>query len=200
MRSRSRTAAATWSRIVHAAHRLLNRRDATTLTLHQVAQAARVSRATIYKSVGSRRKLLAAVFEDQGRLIHFDRVLAAARLEDPARAILATVRESCRAWSVMPLAIRKTLALAALDAEIGKLVERYEQYRRQEITMLARRAHGAGVINAGLTVQNAATTLALVTSFHAFDHLRLLLDAPAATRHLVHLTTEALGLTPDHES
>lgn len=73
----------------------MNQAEGTSLSLIEVAAAAGVSRATIYKSVGSRPALLAAVFEDQGRLIQFDRMLAAAQVDDPVQAILATVRESC---------------------------------------------------------------------------------------------------------
>ena len=144
MRTRARAAAATRAGILEAAHRLLNQRDSTTLTLQEVAAAAGVSRATIYKSVGSRVRLLAAVFEDQGRLIGFDRVLAAMEEANPARAVVTTIRESCRAWSVMPDAIRKTLALAALDEEIGQLVRNYERHRRARLAALARRVCGAG--------------------------------------------------------
>ena len=136
MRTRARVAAGTRASILEAAHRLLNQRDIPALTLQEVAAAAGVSRATIYKSVGSRVRLLAAVFEDQGRLIGFDRVLAAIQMDDPAVAVVATVRESCRAWSVMPDAIRKTLALAALDAEVGQLVRDYERHRRARLAAL----------------------------------------------------------------
>ena len=199
MSRRDLTAASTWAGIVDAAHRLLNQPDGTSLTLIEVAAAAGVSRATIYKSVGSRRALLAAVFEDQGRLIQFDRVLAAAQLDDPGQAILATVRESCRAWDVMPVAIRRTLALAALDQEVRELVQKYERYRRLEMTALVRRAHVAGRLTSGLEVETAAATLALVTDFQAFDHLRLVHDTPTATKYLVRLAVHSLGIAGDQE-
>lgn len=199
MRKRGRAAADTHARIIEAAHRLLNQRDGGALALQEVADAAGVSRATIYKSVGSRRDLLAAVFEDQGRLLGFDRVLAAMRFEDPARAIVATVRESCRAWAVMPDAIRKTLALAVIDAEVGELVQQYERYRRAELAGLARRASLGVVLRARLRVSEAAATLALLTSFPAFDQLRLEHDAATATGHLVRMTKASLGLVLEQE-
>lgn len=199
MRKRGRTAAATHARILEAAHELLNRADGGALALHEVAAAAGVSRATIYNQVGSRRALLAAVFEDQGRLIRFDRVLTAMRLEDAAAAVIATVRESCRAWSVMPAAIRKTLALAVIDAEIGELVRRYERYRREELTTLARRAKRAGVLSPALRIADAAATLVLLTGFPAFDQLRLAHSARAAAEHLVRMATASLGITLDRE-
>ena len=187
MRSRARAAAGTRAAIVDAAHRLLNRRGATSLTVREVAAQAGVSRATIYKSVGSRARLLAAVFEDQGRLIAFDRVLAAMEIADPAEAVVATIRESCRAWSVMPHAIRKTLALAALDNEVGELVRTYERYRRARLAALARRVHQSALPAATLRWREAAATLALLTSFTTFDQLRVDHDARRVTAQLVHL-------------
>jgi AcrR family transcriptional regulator len=199
MTNRGRAAGQTRSAILEAAHGLLNRGDGGTLALHEVAAAARVSRATIYNSVGSRRDLLAAVFEDQGRLIQFDRVLAAIHLPDPGKAVRATVRESCRAWSVMPDALRRTLALAAMDREIGDLVEKYERYRRDELTGLARRAHKAGVLGDGSSVKYAAATLAVLTGFPAFDQLRLEYDPATAAALLVWITEASLGIGPDQE-
>jgi AcrR family transcriptional regulator len=195
MRVRATAAADTRAAIVAAAHALLDRRDGTALTLQEVAAAAGVSRATIYKSLGSRIDVLTAVFEDQGRLIDFGRVLAAMRLPDPAAAIVATVRESCRAWAVIPTAIRRTLALAALDPEVGSLVQTYERYRRAELTSLARRAHRARVFAASMRVQEAAATLALLTSFSTFDQLRLDHDARHAADHLVLMARRCLRLS-----
>lgn len=198
MRQRSQTAAETRAGIIAAAHRLLGRRDGT-LTLQEVAAAAGVSRATVYKSVGSRVALLAAVFEDQGRLVGYDTVLAAMQLPDPARALVATVRESCRAWALMPEAIRKTLALAVVDEEAGPLVERYERYRRAELAGLARRAHRAGVLGPGVSARDAAATLALLAGFPAFDQLRLEHNPRQATRQLVQMATASLGLSRNED-
>ncbi len=199
MRTRARAAAATRAGIVEAAHRLLNQRDSTALTLQEVAAAAGVSRATIYKSVGARARLLAVVFEDQGRLIGFDRVLAAMQMADPAVAVIATIRESCRAWSVMPDAIRKTLALAVLDVEIGQLVRNYERHRRARVAALARRVCRAGATGPRPRVRDAAATLALLTSFTTFDHLRLDHDTRRSTDLLVRMAKASLGIGHDLE-
>src|SRR5262245_6059940 len=107
MRARADSAERTRSAIIAGAHNLLDQPDGTALTLQEVAAASGVSRATIYKSIGSRTDVLRAVFEDQGRLIRFERVLTAMQIDDPQAAVCATIQESCRAWSVMPRAIRK---------------------------------------------------------------------------------------------
>jgi AcrR family transcriptional regulator len=180
--------------IIQAAHELLNQPGGGSLALNEVAAAAGVSRATIYNRVGSRRDLLVAVFEDQGRLIRFDRVLRSLALADPAQAIVSTVRESCRAWAVMPIAIRRTLALAAVDSEVGELVHRYEGHRRKELASLARRARGARVLDPALSVADAAAVLTICTGFPAYDQLRMDLRPAEATRHMVKMASTALGL------
>lgn len=201
MRTRDRAARATHEKILSAAHELLDRADGGGLSLGEVAAAAGVSRATIYNRFESRRGLLAAVFEDQGRRINYERVLEAMEREDPVKAAEETVRESVRAWEVMPQAIRRTLALAAVDNEVAQLTRQYERYRRAELRALAERMAEAGVLGRGATVDHALSSLSLHTSFQAYDHLRLDLDVEATANHLVQLTTASLGLpqsTSDH--
>lgn len=196
MRKRDRAAKGTRAAIIAAAHGLLNQADGSALTLQEVADAAGVTRATVYNSVGSRRELLAAVFEDQGRLIRYDRVLEAMRVDNPATAIVETVRASCRAWAVIPEAIRKTQALAAVDAESRELVEQYERYRRGELATLARRAVVAGAVDRSLKEADVTATLAVLTGFQAFDQLRLDHSARAATDRLVRMVKASLGIKP----
>jgi len=193
MRVRAASAAATRARILEAAHRLLARPGGGALALHEVAEAAGVTRATIYKSLGGRPALLAAVFEDQGRLIGFERVRGAMQRPDPMEAVVATVRECCRAWGVMPEALRRTLALAALDPEIGAAVERYERYRQAEMGAVARRAWRAGHRARGVRGKDAAAAFAVITSFSAFDQLRLTHGIAAATSHLVRVARTMFG-------
>ena len=187
-------AAETRQRILDAAHRLLERGDRSVLLSREVAAEAGVSRATIYKSVGSRRALLRAVFEDQGRLIDYERVRRAGQNPNSRVAVVDTVREACRAWSVMPGALRKVLALAVLDPEIGQLVAQYERYRRREIGDLAELAHGAGAFGAGVTVEEARETLIVVTAFATFDMLQWDTGPTAATERLVRLAETALRM------
>jgi len=194
MSTRSQGAQATRLRIIEAAHRLLGRPDGGSLSLQEVAAEAGISRATIYNRVGTRRDLLTAVFEDQGRLIGYDRVLAAMNLSDPSEAVAETVREGCRAWEVIPDAIRRTLALAALDEEIGELVAQFEAYRHSEIERLADRARPAAANDPW--AENRSDALSLITSFRAYDHLRTTQKPDQAMRVLTQLASATLNLFP----
>ncbi|MCI0451252.1 MAG: TetR/AcrR family transcriptional regulator [Candidatus Latescibacteria bacterium] len=196
MRTRLRQVEATRAEIVAAAHALLDGDKSHSLTLDEVARAAGVSRATVYNQFGSRRQLLAAVFEDQGRLIRYDRVQAAMALPDPRAALAEGLRELARAWSSRPKAIRRVLALAVVDPEIAELVARYERYRRAEIAALAGRLDDAGLLGHGVSTSEAAAILGALTGFSVFDALAFESGKRAALQRLVHTVFSSLGVDP----
>ncbi len=195
MARRSADAAITRAGIIAAAHRLLNDPSGSSLPLDDVANAAGVTRATLYNHFGSRSALLAAVFEDQGRLIQYDRVQSAQQQRDLHEALTRTLRELGRAWSSQRTAIRRILALAVIDAEIETLVLRYERYRREEIGALAQRLGAAGMLGPNVDTSEASAILGALTSFQFFEVLCLADSPSAATRRLIHLATSALGVT-----
>ncbi|MGQ0643138.1 MAG: TetR/AcrR family transcriptional regulator [Gemmatimonadaceae bacterium] len=197
MARRSADAATTREEIIAAAHRLLDDPKGSALALDEVARAAGVTRATLYNHFGSRSALLTAVFEDQGRLIAYDRVRAAQQEDDPRVALTSTLRELGRAWSSKRSALRRTLALAVMDQEIEQLVLRYERYRRADIGMFAHRLAAAGLFGRGITTEDAAVLLGALTSFQFFDVL-CLVDSPRdATRRLTHIVRTSLAINPN---
>jgi AcrR family transcriptional regulator len=192
-RLRADQSSRTRAEIIGAAHTLLDDQAAPRLTLEEVARAAGVSRATVYNQFGSRRALLAAVFEDLGRVIGYERVQAAQRLEDPRAALDATIREACRCWSSRRVAIRRILALGVLDREIDELNARYEQYRRAEIGQLAQRLEGAGLLR-GISLVDASAVLGALTGPHAFELVDGATSPDRAADRLVHMASASLGL------
>jgi TetR/AcrR family transcriptional repressor of mexJK operon len=200
MRQRALDAERTGRAIVDAAHALLDAEKASGLTLDEVARKAGVSRATVYNRFGSRPELLAAVFEDQGRRIGYDRVQKAQAHPDARQALAGMLRELARAWAVNPRALRRVQALAVIDPEIGAVVERYEGYRRAEMAAFARRLDQAGLLGAGVTAAEAAAYLALVTGPQAFHQLLAGGSQRTAARRLTALAFAALGISPEPES
>lgn len=198
MQRRGAASARTRSAILDAAHRLLNRPAGSGLTLEEVAAEAGVTRPTVYNQFGSRPALLAAVFEDTGRRIGYQRVRQAQALPDARAALAAALRELGRAWSRYPRAIRRTLALAVLDPEIGALVERYEGYRRAEMAAFAGRLAAERVATAR-PLRRAADMLGALTGFTVFDALRGRGSVTAATKNLAWLVNAALGINDREE-
>jgi AcrR family transcriptional regulator len=175
--------------IIDAVHALLNDRKSSGLTLEEVARAAGVTRVTVYNQFGSRRSLLAAAFSDQGRLIGYDCVIAATALPDARQALKATLHETCRAWEVIPRAIRRVLALAVLDPEIGELADRYERARRAQMASLARR------LEAPVGADAAVAILGALTHPQTYFQFREGAGAESAARSFEHVVLMALGLS-----
>lgn len=196
MRNRLEAAEKRRAGIVAAAHELLDRPEGAQLTVQEVADAAGVSRATVYNRVGSRPELLQAVLVDQGRLIGFDRVLAAMALEEPRRRVVETVRESCRAWGTRPNEIRNTLALAATDREVRRFVQRYELDRRRRLADLVDSVLDATGRERAVYGAAAQAALTLVTSFPAYDHLTLDASHEAAMEQLTGIALSSFGMDP----
>ncbi len=194
MRLRSQGAEATYRRIIDAAHTLLDRPEGGGLSIQEVAEVAGVTRATIHNRVGSRGDLLKAVFRDQGRRIGFERVLAALEIIDPAEAVVRTTRESCRAWAVSPLAVRRTLALAALDPEVRQVVEHFEGERRSRFGVLIDRLIASGIPHGRLGREEALAVFAMTTGFPAYDAVVFDTSEEAAEGILVRLVARGLGL------
>jgi AcrR family transcriptional regulator len=188
MRRRSAAAARTRAAVVNAVHELLDAPDAGRLTLDDVARAAGITRATVYNQFGSRQALLAAAFADQGRLVRYDRVLDALAIDDPRAALQTTIRETCRAWDTIPQAVRRVLALAELDPEIGAVVAGFERSRRARMAPLARR------LDAPIGATEAAAVLGAMTSPLTYYQFRTGAGPRVAARRVFHAIVAALGL------
>jgi AcrR family transcriptional regulator len=190
MARRGEAAALTRASIVDAVHRLLDAPDASRLTLDEVARAAGVTRATIYNQFGSRRALLTAAFGDQGRLVRYDRVTAGAALDDPRQALRAVLGAACRAWEARPRAVRRVLALAELDPEIGGVAGRYEHARRKQMSALAAR------VGAPIGAREAAAVLGAFTHPLTYYQFRVGGSARTTARRLERAALAALRVRP----
>jgi AcrR family transcriptional regulator len=193
MRRRHVAVARTRSAIIDAVHALLNAPRSSALTLEEVARAAGVTRVTVYNQFGSRRAVLLAAFADQGRLIGYDRVVAATALPDPGRALQTTLNEVCRAWNVIPRAIQRVLALAVLDPEIGAVVNRFEGARRAQMASLAVR------LDAPVGAAAAASILGALTHPQTYFQFRVDAGPEAVARRLEHVALTALGVSRQAE-
>ena len=192
MRSRARAVDAARAQALAAACELLAEPSCRDLSVDAVARAAGVTRATLYNQFGSRAALLLAVFGELGQRMKAERIYAAMRLDDPERALEATLCESTRAYARQRESIRKVFALAALDQEVSAEVERSERERRHSLSHLAARLVTAGLT--GLDVDDAAELLAALTSFQAFEAFSFDAGPRLTERRLLQLVRVGLGL------
>src|ERR1700730_3704223 len=136
---RTAAAAAKRDRVIEAAARSL-REDASIagFSLDAVANAAGVTRLTVYHQFGSRRGLLEAVVDDIARRGGLNEIAGAMAMADPRAALDRLVEIFCAFWNRDPAVGRLHEAMAT-DPEFAQaLLERNER-RRQTFRVLVRR-------------------------------------------------------------
>ena len=159
-------------RVIDATRRLLGLRGYHQVSVETVADAAGVSRATVYNQFRSKQGILEAVLDDIGRRIQFDRVLAALADADPRRAAWRLVVESATGWTRDRKVIGRILGLVAADPELATLVEKHELGRRRPIRLLVNRLHRFSGLRPGVGKADAYAMLGAVTGFATYNLLR----------------------------
>jgi len=139
---RAASASRTRSRIVRAAGRQLRSPGGLkSLSLDSVAQAAGVSRLTVYNQFGSRRGLLEAVFDDLARRGGLHRVPEAMAESQPRVALSRIIAIFCDFWDFDARTLGSIYGAGASDPELGQSMrERNERRRKLLRALLGRMA------------------------------------------------------------
>lgn len=193
-RARATKAEATRQRILLAARASLERGPLGALKVDEVAREAGVSRSTVYVLYGSR----AGLFEALGRHLRdeagFEDLIAAYRLPDALEATRAAQRAAVRMYALMPDLARGLFTLAAIDPDGVAGVSAIEDGRRPGMVDLVRRLDEQGYLRAGVSREEAAQILTVITSFQAFDELfsGLGLSAEDVATRLIAMTERSI--------
>jgi len=137
---REAAAAETRRLVVDAANRLLEGGPAQ-VSMEAVAKAAGVTRLTVYKQFGSRRGLLEAVFDENGRRWGIARIGQVMQNPDAREGICQAIDLLCEFWG----AHRSFAGLhdaAAVDPEFAEALETRNQRRRLVFDTLLGRLDG----------------------------------------------------------
>src|SRR5687767_2731204 len=156
-------------KIVEAARRVLIGSGA--LPLDAVATAAGVTRVTVYNQFGSKIRLLEALFLDSGARMRIDRAIAALALPDPRLALATLIDEQTRAWDRERKILRRLVGLAALDAEVGRVLASFESMRHRDARLLVARLAAEGALRQGVDPEEAAAIVLTLTGFELYDRL-----------------------------
>jgi AcrR family transcriptional regulator len=170
-RARAAAAEETRRRIIAAARATLEEGPVGALSIPDVARRAGVARSTVYVLFGSRAGLFAALAYHLRDEAGFERLITAYRQPDALRAFRDAQRESSRVYGAMPDLARALFTLAAIDPDAVDAVKALEDGRVPGMVDLARRLRSQGYLREGVTIQEAADLLTVVTSFQAFDQL-----------------------------
>ncbi len=163
---RAAQARATRRAIVDAAARLFVEHGYGATTIDAIAEAAGVSRKTVFTSVGGKPEALKlaidwAVVGDDEPVPMMERPhVKAARLETDARRILTDYARSVREVSARIAPLNAVVqAAAGLDAEIRALAEEGRAQRIRGMRFLAQLLADRGALKPGLTASEAADIL-----------------------------------------
>jgi len=171
-RLRAEAAEETRHRILDALYERLRAEPSQPVSVDEIARMARVSRSTVYVIFGSRAGLfdaLAARLFQSGEFALVEQAVA----NPNARASLqGGILGGARMFAAHRDVFRVLYSTAQLDANaVGGAVQRLEASRANGMTRLAQRLADSGLLRPGLTVDEAANVLWLLTSFDAFDVL-----------------------------
>lgn len=183
MVERARAVDETRRSVTRAASALLSGEGYAHVSLTDVAQAADVSRATIYNQFGSRSGLLEAVTTEAEERAGFARLASASKSADASEALVETAGELVGFYAAAGPLFTNLMALARTDPDAAGMVDRKEAARRDLFTGLIDRADRDGRLACDRT---RATALVLAITTHRAVHE--LLDASpsveAAQQHV----------------
>jgi len=171
-RLRAEAAEETRRRILDAVYERLREAPTQRVSVDQVARTAGVARSTVYLIFGSRAGLFDAVGADLMERGGFDRVTAAVAHPDARETLRRGIRASCEVFAVSRDVYRVLFSAATLDPEASAgAVQRGERRRSDGMAYVAGRLAEQDLLRPGLTTDDAAHILYLITSFDAFDLL-----------------------------
>jgi AcrR family transcriptional regulator len=171
-RARAEEAERTRMRIIDAVFARLRDAPAERISIDRIAQMAGVARSTVYAIFGSRSGMFEAVGRELAERSGYAKLLEA-KHEPDARDYL---RSGLRAASEMLAAnrdiYRALTSMARLDQQaVGDAVARTDEERARGMARLAGRLADQGVLRDGLSAEDAAHVLWMLTSFESFDSL-----------------------------
>jgi AcrR family transcriptional regulator len=141
------------------------------VTLEAVARRAGAVRSTVYVMFGSRAGLFDAVARRLLERVGFERLVAAVSAPDPVEALRQAMHESVRLYAEQRDAARALWSWADLDADAAGAFAVLDSGRAAGTAHLVSRLAAAGRLRSGVSADEAADVLYVLTSFDTFDQL-----------------------------
>ena len=185
MTKRADQAATTRARIVEVAAEALRSGEFAEISLDELARRAGTTRATVYRSLGSKASLLEAITWDVLASVRLDKLDEAHNEPDVAVAVRRVLYENCRMFSELGDLLPIMLDHSRRDDETAAIINAtYHGRRHQAMERLARRIAESGQASPGWQPKRIANALLVLTSYEAFEtltrHRNLSIKAAAA--------------------
>jgi AcrR family transcriptional regulator len=172
MRARAEAADVTRARVIEAARAAILDGPAPAVSMGDVARRARVARSTLYATYGSHAGLIGAVVADAGLRSGFERMLELINLPDAVDGITRFLPEAARMFGADYELTRRIQLLAQLDPEVMAALAVAARAKADGMIYQAGRLAEQGRLRPGVTIEEAARLLYLLTDFGTYDALR----------------------------
>jgi AcrR family transcriptional regulator len=172
MRARAEAVDVTRARVIGAARAAILDGPAPVVSMGDVARRARVARSTLYAIYGSHAGLIGAVVADAGMRGGFEHMLELINLPDAAEGILRFLPAAARMFGADYELTRRIQLLAQLDPDVMTALAVAARAKADGMLYQAGRLEEQGRLRPGVTVEEAARLLYLLTDFGTFDALR----------------------------
>jgi AcrR family transcriptional regulator len=171
MRARAESAAETRRRVIEGARAAIMDGLTPSLSMADVAARTGVARSTLYDTFGSRGGLVGAVMVDVSLRAGFERVLELFNLSDAAEGMRQALPAGVQMIGSDYELLKRVRLLAQLDPEVMAALEVSAQQRAGGMRYQAGRLAEQGRLRPGVTVDEAATLLWVLTDFGTYDGL-----------------------------
>ena len=165
-------AAATRQEILSAARRLFFDRGYLQTSISQIAEEAGVSIPTIYASVGPKTAIVLALGEtidsDVGGPQSRERLRSETNAAELLRMAAGVTRQIQERFGDIIAAL---LQAAAVEPEIAKGIEKGRDFHRAATRLVAGRLHELGALRPGVSSDEAADVIALLTEVSTYARL-----------------------------
>jgi AcrR family transcriptional regulator len=161
----------TRERIIDAMRELLALDGYPYASVDEVARVADVARATVYYHFGSKKGLIEAVVHDIQQRAGQEAVVASVDVVEPVDALRQAFVMGSRFWAAERDLVHKLTALAAVDADVRRIVAAVERDRLPLLARLVERLAGAERLVRSYSTEEALHVLWMLSSFEAFDQL-----------------------------
>jgi TetR/AcrR family mexXY operon transcriptional repressor len=191
-RRRGIDSSVTRQRVLDATEELIVAGGFAQATVAELADRARVSRATVFSHFGSKFGILEALAVRCAGGPQMRAIRAAVAIDDADTVLPAVVTASCEHWERQGHILLTLKAVAELEADASALVDNQRRDQRESMERIVATMERAGRLG-DLPRAQAVAALHLVTSVESFMELRREagLSLPATKRVL---TAMAVGL------
>jgi AcrR family transcriptional regulator len=158
-------------RVLDAAEELILKGEFASATVTELADLAGVSRATVFSRFGSKLGVLQELSVRCAGGPEMRAIRAASAIEDPVEAVKAIIDASCNHWELQGHILLTLKAVVELEPGVVQMIDNQRKDQRGVMEDLARGLKRVGHVH-GLSVDEAASALHLITSVETFMELR----------------------------